>query len=283
MSLTMLSGKVAAKYQKGVGSLQTIGESVVRGLTGNSSFLRNEDNSIGTTLSNISSLANTTKDLFSILGAKSPEYVIGRIEKNDIDFGGYDKFKNGVAGTVARAVSSLKAEGGQERGVIIDGFDNIKGESKVALPSQPVMYRPDMNNTRVPQPKILTMRVYVSNEYADNILDNLIDTTMNAFGGLGNLVVGSEQTRAQRAYSNLEWIQKYGTPFKVYTTHGVYENMLIKDMVPTNDKTTNDLLTVDITFKEIILTQSLESGAKSPARSEPSAIVNSLAKVFKFF
>jgi hypothetical protein len=279
MSLTVLSGKIAKLSQSFPNAMQGAGTNIIGGITGENSFLRNEDTSIGRTLSNLTSGARSTLDVFSLAGIRQPEYVIGKIdskEEQDIS-SSMGIWNKGIAGTVARAVSSIKSNG-QEKGVIIDGFDNIKGESKVALPSQPVMYRPDMNNNRVPQPDVLTMRVYVSNEYTDDIFDNLIESAKNAFNGLGNLVFGSEQTRTQRALSNLKWIERYGKPFKVYTTHGVYENMLIKSLVPTNDKTTNDLLTVDITFQEIILTQSLEQGAKSPARSEPSAIVNGFAQ-----
>ena len=279
MSLTALSGKIAKISQKIPNALQGAGSTVIRGLTGDNTFLRNQDKSIGRTLSNLTSGARSTFDILGLAGQKKPEYTIGKIDtqtdrdiENNMGFWG-----KGIAGTVAKAVASIDNDG-QERGVIIDGYDNIKGERKIALPSQPVMYRPDMNNTRVPQPDIVSMRVYVSNEYSDNMLDGLVDSAMSAFNGMGNLIVGTNQTRAQKAFSELTWIQRYGVPFKVYTVHGVYENMLIQSLSPTNDKTTNDLLTVDIVFKEIILTQSLEDGAKTPARSEPSAIVNGFAE-----
>ena len=279
MSLTALSGKIAKISQKIPNALQGAGSTVIRGLTGDNTFLRNQDKSIGRTLSNLTSGARSTFDILGLTGQKKPEYTIGKIDSQtelDIEksMGFWGK---GIAGTVAKAVASIGNDG-QEKGVIIDGYDNIKGERKVALPSQPVMYKPDMNNTRVPQSDILSMRVYVSNEYSDDMLDGLVDSAMSAFNGLGNLIVGTKQTRAQKAFSELTWIQRYGVPFKVYTAHGVYENMLIQSLSPTNDKTTNDLLTVDIVFKEIILTQSLEDGAKTPARSEPSSIVNGFAK-----
>lgn len=279
MSLTALSGKIAKISQKIPNALQGAGSTVIRGLTGDNTFLRNQDKSIGRTLSNLTSGARSTFDILGLAGQKKPEYTIGKIDsQTELDIEKNMGFwGNGIAGTVAKAVASIGNDG-QEKGVIIDGYDNIRGESRVALPGQSVMYKSDVINTRVLQPKVLSMKVYVSNEYSDNMLDGLVDSAMSAFNGMGNLIVGTSETRAQKALSNLEWIQAKGKPFKVYTAHGVYENMMIKDLIPTNNKETNDLLTVDITFQEIPYCVKLGDTTKTPARSEPSSIVNGFAK-----
>ena len=124
------------------------------------------------------------------------------------------------------------------------------------------------------------MRIYVDLMHSDDIIQDLKQQALNAFGGIGNAIVslmGENLNRAQLALENLQWIQENGRPFKVYTPHKIYDNMMIELIAPQNDQKMNEILAADITFKEIIPYKSLNAGKKSSARTPPSAASSDLA------
>ena len=264
MSLGVVSGKVRANVQKGARFSASLGTQVFSALYGD--FKRRDDEDFS-----VSGLQSSLEQVASLAGYRKPEYIIGKIETQS-DTTGLNLYQK-----VAKAITTFITQSGQEKGVIIDGYDNVKGELRSALPSQPVMYNTSVTNTRVRQPDVLTMRVYVTNINTDDIIDNIAQTLSNSLGGIKKLILGSEQTRAQRALSNLEWIKDNGKPFKVYTSHKVYENMLIQSILPVNDQKTNDMLVADITFKEIIFSTALNGTSNVPARTKPSEIISTLA------
>lgn len=264
MSLGTVSGKVRVSAQEVARITSSLGTQVSSLLYGD--FKNRDEESFS-----VSGLQSSLEKFASLAGYRKPEYIIGRIETQS-DTDGLNLYQKAT-----RAITTFVSQSGQEKGVIIDGYDNVKGELRSALPSQPVMYNTSITNTRVRQPDVLTMRVYVTNINTDDIIDNIAQTLSNSLGGVKKLVLGSEQTRVQRALSNLEWIKDYGKPFKVYTTHKVYENMLIQSILPVNDQKTNDMLVADITFKEIIFSKSLNGSSNVPARTKPSEIISTLA------
>ena len=271
MSLKSLATKVIKNSQKVQGASTSLGNAISTKLFGNSTFLRNEDN----IQHNITGLIEGVKSLGSMLGAKDNKYIIGRIEQDLTSDGNF---------AVTRAISKIATNflgEGQERGVIIDGYDEMSGELTVGLPSQPVMYTTNVVNQRVRNPDTFKMRVYVTNLNSDDIVDSLTDTLMNVGGGIGKLILNPE-TRAFKALSNLKWIQENGSPFKIYTPVRVYENMLIEKIQPITNKSNYDMLVADIYFREVVFAQSLGNASKASARTAPSAIVGNLAKAWKW-
>lgn len=278
MSLAKISGKVSA-----ITNGSKIKNYTSTSLFGNSQFLRNNERGVDTVTTSISNIQNILTDLSGALGVKDNMHVIGRYEydyDNNLNFA--ERITNLVAKPLARAISYWGLAGEQQTGVIIDGYDNFRGDISVALPDNPVMYDTAVTDQIVRNPNRLTMRVYVDLMHTDDVVQNVIQSFANSFGGLAgsilNAATGEKLNRVQKALNNLQYIQENGHPFKVYTPHKVYDNMMIEKIAPINDQKMNEILAADITFKEIIPTQSLGAGNKTTARIKPSAYANGLTK-----
>ena len=223
-------------------------------------------------------------DLSNALGAKNNMYVIGKIDNTVEDYNDdwIGRQMGNLASKVSTAVSYWTGGGNGQTGVIIDGFDNFRGDLSVALPDNPVMYKTSVTDQVVRNPNRLTMRVYVDLVHSDDTFQNIVQSLANSLSGLTgslmNAITGETMNRAQKALNNLQWIQENGRPFKVYTPHKVYDNMMIEKIAPINDQKMNEILAADITFKEIIPTQSLGNKNKTAARVKPSAYSNSFTK-----
>lgn len=284
MSLKAIAG-TAGKISNTVNG-NNLTNSLSKSVFGNSAFLRNKERKVDTVASTISTIQNTLTDLANATGMKNNMYVIGRVDRTEAGEGVWNRISNQITGYAQRAISYW-TDNGTQNGVIIDGFDNFKGNISVALPDMPVMYDTSVVNQVVRNANRVSMRVYVDLMHTDDIVQNVMQAFANSFGGLAgtimNAVAGNNLNRAQRALNSLQWIQENGQPFKVYTPHKVYENMLIESIVPINDQKMNEILCADITFKEIIATQSLGQASKTTARMAPDAPVNAFAKAAGWF
>lgn len=278
MSLAQVSGKVSS-ITNGSG----IGNFASKALFGNSSFLRNDERGIDKVTGAISNIQEILTDLSSALGVKNNMYVIGRYENEDSADNFLDRLIAPATTAYTRAVSYWSAGEKDQTGVIIDGFDNFKGDISVALPDNPVMYQTSVTDQVVRNPNRVSMRIYVDLIHSDDVVQNIVQSVANSLGGLGgtllNAISGNTMNRAQKALSGLQWIQENGNPFKVYTPHKVYENMMIEKIAPINDQKMNEILAADITFKEIVPTQSLGKKTKTVARIAPSNSSRQLASV----
>lgn len=277
MSLAAVSGKVSS-ITNGSG----IGNFASKALFGNSSFLRNDERGVDKIVGAIGNVQNILTDLSGALGAKDNMHVIGRYEEDE-DKGFLGRLVAPVTTAVSRAISYWGAGEEDQTGVIIDGYDNFRGDISVALPDNPVMYDTSVCDQVVRNPNRVTMRVYVDLVHSDDILQNIMQSVANSFGGLGgtllNAISGNTMNRAQKALSGLQHIQEFGRPFKVYTPHKVYDHMMIEKISPINDQKMNEILAADITFKEIVPTQSLNTKNKTAARKTPTSAARNLASV----
>ena len=271
MSLTQISGQVSS-----ITSGNGIGNFLSQTVFGNSTFLRNHERGIDKVTGAINDLQNIFSDLSSAAGIKDNMYVIGRYEEQEDQKDFLGRLTQPYKTAWSRAVSYWTGEGEQQQGVIIDGFDNFRGDISVALPDNPVMYQTSITDQVVHNPNRVSMRVYVDLMHTDDIIQNIIQTVANSFGGLAGTIMdaatGNKLNRAQKALEGLLSIQEYGRPFKVYTPHRVYDNMMIEKIIPINDQKMNEILAADITFKEIVLTQPLGKIDKTSARVAPSKI-----------
>lgn len=278
MSLAAISGKVSS-ITNGSGIANYVSKTVF----GNSSFLRNDERGIDKVTSAISNVQNILTDLANAAGLKNNMYVIGRYEENDESGSFFERIGKQGQQYVTRAISYWSGDDKVQNGVIIDGFDNFRGDISVALPDMPVMYDTSVVNQVVRNANRISMRIYVDLVHSDDIVQNVLQSFANSFAGLAgtimNAVTGDKLNRAQKALSGLQWIQENGRPFKVYTPHKVYDNMMIEKISPINDQKMNEILAADITFKEIIPTQSLGYKNKTTARLAPNNSVSATAKL----
>ena len=280
MSLAAISGKVSS-ITNGSG----IANFVSTSLFGNSSFLRNDERGVDKVTSAISNIQEILTDLSHAAGMKNNMYVIGRYEEPiDENAGALGRLGQQAERYITRAVSYWMGDAQTQNGVIIDGFDNFRGDISVALPDNPMMYDTSIVDQVVRNPNRVSMRVYVDLLHTDDVVQNILQSFANSFAGLSgtilNAVTGEKLNRAQKALSGLQWIQENGRPFKVYTPHKVYDNMMIERISPLNDQKMNEILAADITFKEIIPTQSLGYQNKTTARIAPSNSVSTAVKAW---
>lgn len=280
MSLAIIAGKVSS-ITNGSG----IANFTSKTLFGNSSFLRNDERAVDKLSSAISNVQNILTDLSNAAGSKNNMYIIGRYEEDLSDADTFlGRLQQRVNQRITRAVSYWTGNDSTQNGVIIDGFDNFHGDISVALPDNPVMYDTSVVDQVVRNPNRLAMRVYVDLLHTDDIVQNVLQSVANSFAGLGgtimNAITGEQMNRAQKALNNLQWIQENGRPFKVYTPHKVYENMMIEKISPLNDQKMNEILVADITFKEIIPTQSLGTKNKTTARIAPTQKISDAARAW---
>ena len=280
MSLKAVSGKVSS-----ITNGSAIGNALSTSLFGNSSFLRNDERKIDQLTGAIGDIQNILSDLSGALGMKDNMHVIGRIEQTTTDNFNDDfvgRAMKQIKTNIVTAVSYFTGDL-QQGGVIIDGFDNFQGDISVALPDMPVMYETAVTDQVVRNANRISMRVYVDLMHTDDVVQNIKQAFANSLGGLGgtimNALTGEKLNRAQKALEGLQYIQEFGRPFKVYTPHKVYDNMMIEKIAPINDQKMNEILAADITFKEIIPTQALGSGKKTAARIAPNASASATAEL----
>lgn len=280
MSLAQISGKVSS-----ITNGSAIANFTSTTLFGNSSFLRNNERSVDTLTTAIGNIQNILTDLSGAAGLKNNMYVIGRYEEpineNTTMLGRLGQTADKY---ITRAVSYWTGTNQTQNGVIIDGFDNFRGDISVALPDMPVMYDTSVVDQVVRNPNRISMRVYVDLVHTDDIVQNVLQSFANSFAGLPgtimNALTGEQMNRVQKALNNLQWIQENGNPFKVYTPHKVYDNMMIEKIAPINDQKMNEILAADITFKEIIPTSSLGYENKTTARIAPKQKISDAARVW---
>ena len=271
MSLKAISGEVSR-----ITNGSAIGNALSTSLFGKSSFLRNDERKIDKLTGAIGDVQNVLSDLSGALGMKDNMHIIGRIEQTGTDDFNSDFIGRTLKQIKTKAVTAISYFTGnlQQGGVIIDGYDNFRGDISVALPDMPVMYQTAVTDQVVRNANRISMRVYVDLMHTDDIVQNIKQVFANSLGGLGgtimNALTGEKLNRAQKALEGLQWIQEYGAPFKVYTPHKVYDNMMIEKIAPVNDQKMNEILAADITFKEIIPTTSLGTKIKTPARKDPA-------------
>lgn len=209
------------------------------------------------------------------LGNRSPYYIIGEIPSETGEMvDKYGKFFGQFGGAV-RAVTDLFT-GKKQEGVIIDCLGDVNGEISVEFTNNPVLFTGSViTNGRMRKPNIVTAVVAVSNFNNDDSFGMALDTisAIDPTGIVGNaldILFENGNTRAQNALYKLRGLQETGEPFKVYTPHGIYENMLIKSIKPLTNASSMDMLLASIVFEEIIFAQpyytDAEEAKASPAR-----------------
>lgn len=237
------------------------------------------------------SIGKSVSDAISdSLGLRSPYFVIGEVNKAPGETGWFSDALNDFSGGLIRAISKTT----EQEGVIIDCLGDVDGSWGVDFTQNPIFYGSNTaTDSRVRRAAELTAVVAISNYLSDNILASSITGASEALlGSLGtsiaNSVLYQGNTRAQQGLYKLLWLMENGIPFTVYTPHGMYENMLIKNIrVQTNEKTM-DMLYATLVFQEIIMTRPYYTGdqavnmpARVPVEPKTSSLLSKKAwKVF---
>lgn len=218
---------------------------------------RNNGDPMGTR-NKINEYKSVAETITNALGNRSPYYIIGEIPDDNL-VTQYSKYLGEFGGAV-RAVSDL-ITGKEQEGVIIDCLGDITGNISIELTTNPILFQSgSVADGRLRKPNVVKAVVGISNFNNDDIVDMAIDTISaldptGLLGSAANTLINGGNTRAQAALYKLRWLQENGKPFKVYTPHGFYENMLITTIEPVTNAGTMDMLFASITFTEIIYAQ----------------------------
>ena len=258
--------------------LQAAGSLGIGGYDNTGSLDKRDGDSMATR-NKINEYKTVADTITNALGNRSPYYIIGEIPWSSDSWYGKNIGKItdvlGEFGGAVRAVSDLFT-GKKQEGVIIDCLGDISGEISVEFTSNPVLYTGSrITNGRMRKPNVVNAVVAVSNYNNDDIVGMGLDTLSSLdptglLGSVTNALFENGNTRAQNALYKLRGLQETGEPFKVYTPHGMYENMLIKSIKPLTNASSMDMLYASITFEEMIFAQpyytDAEEAKASPAR-----------------
>lgn len=240
-------------------------------LGGEDAFDKNKSAGLSTVANWVDIASDVASEVSNMLGYRAPMYTIGEIPNAGTEE--VSQWLPDSLGNVVRAVSDVIGYGSEQDGVIIDGIGTFDGKFSMELPKNAMLYRSSgITDQRVRTPSECKMTVYVSNHLSDDILGSVANqiTALDPTGLLekvtDNILRDGGNTRAQQALYKLRWIQENGKPFKVYTPHCVFENMIIKDVTVKTDETSMDTLVADITFMELLMYTTNGSLARTPTR-----------------
>ena len=218
----------------------------------------------------INEYTTVAETITNALGTRSPYFKIGEIPADNWWNRNRVSDYLGKFGNVTRAVSEL-IDGPVQEGVIIDCLGEMAGNIAIDITTNPILFKGNqVADGRLRTPNTLKVVVAVSNYNNDDIIGMAVDTlaaldTTGILQSSANMLQGNGNTRAQIALYKLRGLQEQGQPFKVYTPHGIYENMVIKAIEPITNEGTMDMLFASITFVEIIYAQPYYSNAKDAA------------------
>lgn len=226
-------------------------------LGGEDAFDKNKGNSLLGVANYVDIATDVASEISNALGYRAPMYTIGEIPAEGTEE--VSKWLPDSLGNVVRAIGDA-ISGNEQDGVIIDGIEDFSGSFKMDLPKNSMLYRSSgITDQRVRTPCECKMKVYVSNYLSDDLLGSLTNqiNALDPTGLLGkvtdNLLRSGGNTRAQNALYKLRSIQETGKPFRVYTPHCVYENMILKDITISTDADTMDTLVAELTFVELLM------------------------------
>lgn len=233
---------------------------VVEGVGNLKDGLDKRSGGVSGTLRATKDIVNITKTIFDTItnlsGVRSPYYVIGEINAIEGEKLG-SAYKYGPTGNLVRAVSAFFYDQKQE-GVIIDCLGDVSGSIGVEFTKNPLVYQSSsVIDSRVRKPTTVKAVVAVSNYLSDDLIGAAGNTVNQLLGNITTQFVNDllydGNTRAQHALYKLRWLMENGTPFTLYTPHGIYYNMLIESLTPKTDQNTMDCLMCEITFREVIM------------------------------
>lgn len=227
-------------------------------LGGDDAFDKNKSNAVLGFANYVDIATDVASEISNMLGYRAPMYIIGEIPAEGTEEA--SRYVPDKLGNVVRAITDA-ISGNEQDGVIIDGVEDFSGKFGMDIPKNAMLYRSSgISDQRVRTPCECKMKVYINNHLSDNLLGSVVNqiSALDPTGLLGevvgdNILRKGGMTRAQNGLAKLRWLQENGKPFKVYTPHCVYENMIIKDIGVTTDAGSMDTLCAEITFAELLM------------------------------
>jgi hypothetical protein len=122
------------------------------------------------------------------------------------------------------------------------------------ITEQPVEQGANITDHAYKRPAEVTIKCGWSNSPSrSNLLDGLVGAVTSTITGVQALVSGNSESQVNQIYQNLLQLQSDRIPFDVYTGKRVYVNMLVKSLVVTTDKESEQALMVTAVLQQIII------------------------------
>ena len=235
-------------------------------------------------------ITSVTDPVQKLLGVKGELYTIGYIGfEEDSKF---PKFlQGGLVGSLAKTVFSVGGAFNRnfgtslwesvQNGITIDGFFRFEGVMGVELPTYPIQYQTDINMHRIRTPDTVAMELFISAYGSDDIVSDSIKELRN--NNLVSLLSGEDgnTARIRRKLNEFRWLMQAGKPFKLYTPHCIYENMVLTKIHPKNDEQTMDGWSGILEFKEVVYYTDANDTKSRVTKSALSPQANSVVAKFK--
>lgn len=127
-------------------------------------------------------------------------------------------------------------------------------------------------------PATVTITAMWSNSPSDSsILNGLVRGVTGTVSGSQSLLTGNSASQVKDIYAKLLELQSSRIPFDVYTGKRFYKNMMVQRMSVATDKSTENVLSVSITCRQVIIVGTrtvsvpapIEQQAQAPATASP--------------
>lgn len=122
------------------------------------------------------------------------------------------------------------------------------------------------------RPAELVLKLGWSNSPANGGLLGGVTGLLNTVEIASSTLAGTAVDQVAEIYQQLLKLQADRIPFEVFTGKRAYENMLVKSLVVTTDKETENVLSVTATLRQVILVKTqLLSTSQAPAANQKEA------------
>lgn len=110
------------------------------------------------------------------------------------------------------------------------------------------------------------------------LINGLLGAISGTLDGLGSILSGSSPDQVRSLYEQLLALQESRVPFDVYTAKRTYQNMLLKTLATTTDRSTENMLSVTATLRQVLIART-QIISVTTAPIEDMAIPQSTAPV----
>lgn len=142
-------------------------------------------------------------------------------------------------------------------GIQLDNVVFEEHEGSITLTRNPVEAGADITDHAIVQPDTLFIQGIVTDSpLGTAAFGALIDSISNLFG----TSTSANLTRSQQAFEALTTLKNNAQPIDVTTKLKTYTNMMITTLSTSQDKDTSQILIINISLEEVILTESATLG-----------------------
>lgn len=142
--------------------------------------------------------------------------------------------------------------------ITVDCIISEDSNDTLTITKQPVQLGASISDHAYMEPTVLTMRILQQ-------VQNPITQLLSTFAAAGN-------SGLAQIYTKFRSLQLSAAPFTVFTPKRLYGNMLISTLRCNTDKNTENILSLDVSFQQVILVNVGTTVQTSPAKQKNPAV-----------